>query len=88
MLTVISAPPGSGKSLHCVEILENTVRKNPNRFVFTNIIGINLPGVLPIPSCPSHAPFDYRSLPNGSLLVYDEAHEHPSFSKNDYPIIF
>ena len=83
MLTVISAPPGSGKSLHCVQILEDTVRKNPNRFIFTNIIGINIPGVLPIPSCPTHAPFDYRNLPNGSLLVYDEAHEHPSFSKND-----
>ncbi|MCK4088107.1 hypothetical protein HCY58_13755 [Acinetobacter radioresistens] len=82
MLTAISAPPGSGKSLWCVELLETTVRKNPNRMVFTNIIGINIPGVLPITSS-TNKPFDWRDLPDGSLIVFDEAHEHPSFSKTD-----
>lgn len=82
MLTAISAPPGSGKSLWCVELLETTVRKNPNRMIFTNIIGINIPGVLPITSS-SSKPFDWRDLPDGSLIVFDEAHEHPAFSKTD-----
>lgn len=82
MLTAISAPPGSGKSLWCVELLETTVRKNPNRMIFTNIIGINIPGVLPITSSTNN-PFDWRDLPDGSLIVFDEAHEHPAFSKTD-----
>jgi len=82
MLTAISAPPGSGKSLWCVELLETTSRKNPNRMIFTNIIGINIPGVLPITSSTNN-PFDWRDLPDGSLIVFDEAHEHPAFSKTD-----
>ena len=82
MLDVISAPPGSGKSLWCVELLENTVRKNPNRMIFTNIIGINIPGVLPITSS-ANKPFDWRDCPDGSLIVFDEAHEHPAFAKTD-----
>lgn len=82
MLDVISAPPGTGKTLHCVEIIENEVRKNPNRMVFTNIIGLNIPGVLPISSS-SNKPFDWRDLPDGALIVFDEAHEHPAFAKTD-----
>ena len=82
MLTAISAPPGSGKSLYCVQLLEETVRKNPNRMIFTNIIGINIQGVLPIVSS-AHKPFDWRDLPDGSLIIYDEAHEHPAFAKTD-----
>lgn len=82
MLTAVSAPPGSGKSLWCVELLEKTVRENPNRQIFTNIIGINIQGVLPIVSS-ANKPFDWRDLPDGSLVIYDEAHEHPAFSKND-----
>lgn len=82
MLDVISAPPGTGKTLHCVEIIENEVRKNPNRMIFTNIIGLNIQGVLPITSS-ANKPFDWRDLPDGSLIIYDEAHEHPAFSKYD-----
>lgn len=82
MLTAISAPPGSGKSLYCVQLIEEVVRKNPNRLIFTNIVGINIPGVLPI-KLSSNQPFDWRDLPSGSLIVYDEAHEHPAFSKTD-----
>ena len=82
MLTAISAPPGSGKSLWCVELLEKTVRENPNRQIFTNIIGINMQGVLPIVSS-ANKPFDWRDLPDGALVIYDEAHEHPAFAKTD-----
>ena len=86
MLDVISAPPGTGKTLHCVEIIENEVRKNPNRMIFTNIIGLNIQGVLPITSS-ANKPFDWRDLPDGSLIIYDEAHEHPAFSKYDLSLI-
>lgn len=82
MLTTISAPPGTGKSLKCVQIIEESLRKNPNRLIFTNIIGLNIPGVLPIVSS-ANKPFDWRDLPDGSLVVYDEAHEHPAFAKTD-----
>ncbi|WP_333642198.1 zonular occludens toxin domain-containing protein [Acinetobacter johnsonii] len=82
MLTTISAPPGTGKSLKCVQIIEESLRKNPNRLIFTNIIGLNIPGVLPILSS-ANKPFDWRDLPDGSLVVYDEAHEHPAFAKTD-----
>lgn len=82
MLTAISAPPGTGKSLKCVQIIEESLRKSPNRLIFTNIIGLNMPGVLPIVSS-ANKPFDWRDLPDGSLVVYDEAHEHPAFAKTD-----
>ena len=80
--TVISAPPRTGKSLYTMQILEQEVIKNPQRMIYTNIIGCKLPGVLPAISTPDH-PFDWRTLPNGALYVHDEAHEHPAFCKND-----
>lgn len=80
--TVISAPPRTGKSLYTMQILEQEVIKNPQRIIYTNIIGCKLPGVLPAISTPDN-PFDWRTLPNGALYVHDEAHEHPAFCKND-----
>lgn len=80
--TVISAPPRTGKTLYVVEQLEAISRKEPNRMIYTNVIGIQLPGVISIRNS-INKPFDWRDLPNGSVLVYDEAHEHPAFSKID-----
>lgn len=80
--TVISAPPRTGKTLFLVEKLEAITRKEPNRMIYTNIIGIQLPGVISIRSS-THKPFDWRDLPNGSVYVHDEAHEHPAFCKTD-----
>ena len=80
--TVISAPPRTGKSLYTVEVMERITRLESHRMIYTNIIGITLPGVISIKSS-THKPFDWRDLPNGAVLVYDEAHEHPAFSKID-----
>lgn len=80
--TVISAPPRTGKSLYTVEVMERITRLESHRMIYTNIIGITLPGVISIKSS-THRPFDWRDLPNGAVLVYDEAHEHPAFSKID-----
>ena len=55
---------------------------NKGRVVYTNIIDIKIPGVISVSSS-VHQPFDWRDLPNGCVLVWDEAHEHPAFSEQD-----
>lgn len=82
MQTLISAPPRTGKSLYCMSLIDQLSRKHPNRRIYTNIIGMNYPGVLTINSTPEK-PFDWRDLPDGSIIFFDEAHEHPAFSSQD-----
>lgn len=82
MQTLISAPPRTGKSLYCMSLIDQLSRKHPNRRIYTNIIGMNYPGVLTINSTPEN-PFDWRDLPDGSIIFFDEAHEHPAFSAQD-----
>ncbi len=82
MQTLISAPPRTGKSLYCMSLIDQLSRKHPNRRIYTNIIGMNYPGVLTINSTPEK-PFDWRNLPDGSIIFFDEAHEHPAFSAQD-----
>lgn len=81
MLTVISAPPRTGKTLYCVQKIFEYL--NQGRPVYTNILGINIPGVLSI-SGTIENPHDWRDLPNGSVVIYDEAHEHAAFSSETY----
>jgi len=80
--TVISAPPRTGKSLKSVELIDHYSKKEPHRRIYTNIVGMNYPGVILIQST-LQKPFDWRDLPNGSILFYDEAHEHPAFCSDD-----
>ncbi len=82
MQTLISAPPRTGKSLYCMSLIDQLSRKHPNRRIYTNIIGMNYPGVLTINSTPEK-PFDWRDLPDGSIIFFDEAHGHPAFSAQD-----
>lgn len=79
---LISAPPRTGKSQYSVYLIDKFSKKYPNRTIYTNIIGINYPGVISISSTISK-PFDWRDLPNGAILFYDECHEHPAFSQDD-----
>lgn len=65
-----------------MSLIDQLSRKHPNRRIYTNIIGINYPGVLSIHSTVDD-PFDWRDLPDGSIVFYDEAHEHPAFSAKD-----
>lgn len=65
-----------------MSLIDQLSRKHPNRRIYTNIIGINYPGVLTINSTPEK-PFDWRDLPDGSIIFFDEAHEHPAFSAQD-----
>lgn len=80
MAILITAPVGTGKTLKCIEMCFEYL--NQGREVFTNIIGINVSGVRVIESNTLH-PFDWRDLPSGSVLIFDEAHEHPAFSERD-----
>ena len=82
MSIVISAPLGAGKTLYCMSEIDRISKAQPNRRIYTNIIGCSYPGTILIQST-TDKPFDWRDLPNGSVLVYDEAHEHPAFSKDD-----
>lgn len=65
-----------------MSLIDQLSRKHPNRRIYTNIIGMNYPGVLTINST-TEKPFDWRDLPDGSIIFFDEAHEHPAFSAQD-----
>lgn len=80
MAILITAPVGTGKTLKCIEMCFEYL--NQGREVFTNIIGIKVSGVRVIESNALN-PFDWRDLPPGSVLIFDEAHEHPAFSERD-----
>ncbi|KAB7768913.1 zonular occludens toxin domain-containing protein [Xanthomonas sp. LMG 12461] len=71
MIYLVTGMPGNGKTLFAVDFISKEVRKR--RPVYTDIKGITLPGVQP-------APEDWRTLPDGSIVVYDEAHKRfPSY---------
>lgn len=80
MSILISAPIRTGKTLFAIECIFKELNKG--RVVYTNIIDIKIPGVISVSSS-IHQPFDWRDLPNGCVLVWDEAHEHPAFSEQD-----
>ncbi|WP_335960909.1 zonular occludens toxin domain-containing protein [Acinetobacter bereziniae] len=82
MSIIISAPLGAGKTLYCMSEIDKISKKDPHKRIYTNIVGCTYPGVILIQST-INKPFDWRDLPNGSILIYDEAHEHPAFSKDD-----
>lgn len=80
MSILISAPIRTGKTLYVIKCIFDELNKG--RQVFTNIVGIKIDGVISVTSDIGD-PFDWRNLPNGSVLVWDEAHEHPAFAERD-----
>jgi len=73
MINLITAVPGSGKTLWMIgEILR---LQKENRLVYSNIDGLTIPDVHP-------APDDWRDTPEGSAVIYDECQEiFPSNAK-------
>jgi len=72
MITLITAVPGSGKTLYCIGLILKAVKEG--RPVYSNIAGMKIPQCHP-------APDDWRDTPEGSLVIYDEAqqpHLYPS----------
>ena len=80
MLTLISATPGSGKTLKAIAVIFEFL--NDGRNVWTNIDGINISGVRKFEDDLEN-PFDWRKLDHGSVVIYDEAQKHPAFAKRD-----
>lgn len=73
MINLITAVPGSGKTLWTIgEILR---LQKEGRKVYANIVGLLIDGVLPSPD-------DWRETPEGSVVIYDECQEiFPSNAK-------
>lgn len=74
---VLTGNPREGKTLWAVQMIDNAIKEG-SRPVFSNITGLNIPGV-------QIAPPDWNTLPNGAIAVYDEAQEieHPESTNRD-----
>ncbi|AXH74101.1 MAG: zonular occludens toxin [Inoviridae sp.] len=78
MIKLITAVPGSGKTLSAIAIIIEALEEG--RPVFTNINGL-VKDKFPNNSLLQDAPDDWRDTPEGSLVIYDEAqqaHLYPS----------
>lgn len=79
MITLITAVPGSGKTLYAITMIEEALKDN--RLVFTNINGL-----VKDKFSNNHnlfdAPDDWRDTPEGSLVVYDEAQQEHLYPSN------
>ncbi|UEL55533.1 zonular occludens toxin domain-containing protein [Acinetobacter baumannii] len=88
MLTLISATPGSGKTLKAVELIYECL--NSGYVVYSkNILGLKVPGVIQISSQEDWRDLDHFRRQNIEMLktpiavFYDEAHEHAAFAEKD-----
>lgn len=75
-LKLVTAPPGTGKTLLLIKMIFEYLKQG--RRVYSNIDQLKIEEVLPIPQNA-----DWRDLPDGSVVVYDEAQEHAAFSSDD-----
>lgn len=79
MITLITAVPGSGKTLYSIGLIEDALASG--RPVFTNISGL-VKDKFSNPHLLSDAPDDWRDTPEGSLVVYDEAQQSHLYPSN------
>lgn len=78
MITLITAVPGSGKTLFAITMIEDALVAG--RPVYTNINGL-VREKFTNPHLLYDAPDDWRDTPEGALVIYDEAqqpHLYPS----------
>lgn len=75
MMYLISAVPGSGKTLRIVGIIKRKLlvenekliaQGKPPRLIYSNVKGLRIPGILPLPE-------DWRETPEHSVIITDEA---------------
>jgi zona occludens toxin len=71
-LLLITGTPGSGKTLYAVSKIMKWVKEG--RRVYADIDGLNIEGV-------ELAPDDWRTTPEGSVVIYDEAQQRDIFKK-------
>ncbi|ESK51862.1 zonular occludens toxin domain-containing protein [Acinetobacter tjernbergiae] len=87
MLHLITATPGSGKTLFAIQKIYEHLNKG--HVVFSNIAGLKIPGVFAIETNTDWRDLDHfkRLQPEFShkpiAVFYDEAHEHPAFDAED-----
>lgn len=74
MITLITGTPGSGKTLYAVHRLIKEINSNPDRKIYSDIAGLKIEGVHPVPD-------DWREAEDGSLLIYDECQYRPMFQR-------
>lgn len=79
MITLITAVPGSGKTLYAIGLIEEAL--SSGRPVFTNIAGL-VSEKFSNPHLLADAPDDWRDTPEGSLVVYDEAQQSHLYPSN------
>lgn len=79
MITLITAVPGSGKTLYCIGLIIDALNKG--RLVYTNINGLVV-DKFPNNSNLKEAPNDWRDTPEGSLVIYDEAQQDHLYPSN------
>lgn len=81
MITLITAVPGSGKTLYAISLIDKANKEG--RAVYQNIDGLK-PEMFDNPSIIYDAPADWRDTPDGSLVIYDECqqpHLYPATAK-------
>lgn len=72
MITVITAVPGSGKTLYAIGLIDEA--NKAGRPVYQNIDGLQKDKFVN-PSIIYDAPDDWRDTPDGSLVIYDECQQ-------------
>lgn len=75
MIRLITGLNGHGKSLYAVSLIIKLAQAGET--IYTNITGLTVPDVLPIPD-----DFDWRKTPDGSYVFYDEAQYIDVFKSN------
>ena len=87
MLHLITATPGSGKTLFAIQKIYEHLNKG--HVVYSNIAGLRIPGVIAIETNTDWRDLDHfkRTHPlmadTPIAVFYDEAHEHPAFDAED-----
>lgn len=79
MITLITAVPGSGKTLFAIGLIIDAL--NEKRPVYTNINGL-VKDKFPNNHLLFDAPSDWRECPHGAFVVYDEAQQPHLYPAN------
>ncbi|EPB5184291.1 zonular occludens toxin domain-containing protein, partial [Acinetobacter baumannii] len=72
MIILVTGTPGSGKSLFVVSKILELQKQFPERQIFADIEGLQIDGV-------EKSPEDWRTTPENSIVIYDEAQQHERF---------
>lgn len=72
MIVLITGTPGSGKTLFVVSKILELQKQFPDRKIYSDIDGLQIDGV-------EQSPDDWRTTPDNSIVIYDEAQQHERF---------